>query len=118
MGAKLSSHPPVGGGTGNPLTDADYADLEKRWIDKPLADAAKIRHADSATGRRLVGRRGSGDYAGLAIPYFLPGESHEREWRLHRDHPEIEYKDGKPIERGKYLSPLGRKNVIYFVPGT
>ena len=47
----------------------------------------------------------------------MPGESHVREWRLRRDHPDIEYKDGKPKERGKYLSPPGRKNMIYFVPG-
>jgi P4 family phage/plasmid primase-like protien len=40
-----------------------------------------------------------------------------REWRLRRDHPGIEYKDGKPKERGKYLSPPGRGNIIYFVPG-
>ena len=34
-----------------------------------------------------------------------------------RDHPDSEYKDGKPRERGKYLSPPGRKNILYFVPG-
>ena len=69
------------------------------------------------TGRSLVGRRDHASYEGLAIPYFLPGESRIREWRLRRDHPDIEYKDGKPRERGKYLSPPGRKNMIYFVPG-
>ena len=65
-----------------------------------------------------MGRRDHGSYEGLAIPYFLPGESRIREWRLRRDHPDIEYKDGKPKERGKYLSPPGRRNMIYFVPGT
>jgi hypothetical protein len=40
-----------------------------------------------------------------------------REWRLRRDHPDIEYRKGKPKERGKYLSPPGRGNMIYFVPG-
>jgi len=99
------------------LTEADYANLERRWIDRPTADAARIQRVDSTAGRLLVGRRDHASYEGLAIPYFLPGESCVREWRLRRDHPDIEYKDGKPKERGKYLSPPGRKNMIYFVPG-
>jgi len=103
---------------GNPLTDADYASLARRWIDKELADAARIRRVDSDTGRLLIGRRDHGSFEGLAIPYFLPGELHVRDWRLRRDHPDIEYKSGKPKERGKYLSPPGRKNMVYFVPGT
>ena len=99
------------------LTDADCANLARRWIDRELAEAAKIRRVDSNSGRSLVGRRDHASYEGLAIPYFLPGESHVREWRLRRDHPDMEYKDGKPRERGKYLSPPGRKNMIYFAPG-
>ena len=102
---------------GSDLTDADYANLARRWIDKQLADAAGIRRVDSNTGGLLMGRRDHGLYDGLAIPYFLPGEVRIREWRLRRDHPDIEYKDDKPKERGKYLSPPGRKNMIYFVPG-
>lgn len=102
---------------GNPLTDADYANLARRWVDRDLAGLAGIRRVDTATGRLLVGRRDHGDYEGLAIPYFLPGESRPREYRLRRDRPEIEYKDGKPKECGKYLSPPGRKNMLYFAPG-
>jgi P4 family phage/plasmid primase-like protien len=109
--------PPVNEGTGKALADEDYANLARRWIDSELAVAAKIRRVDSNTGRSLVGRRDHAAYDGLAIPYFLPGESRIREWRLRRDHPDIEYKDGKPRERAKYLSPPGRKNMIYFVPG-
>jgi hypothetical protein len=108
---------PVNEGPGSALTDADYANLARRWIDNQLAEAARIRRVDSNTGRLLVGRRDHGSYEGLAIPYFLPGELGIREWRLRRDHPDIEYKDDKPKERGKYLSPPGRKNMIYFVPG-
>ncbi|MBZ5604693.1 MAG: DUF3854 domain-containing protein [Acidobacteriia bacterium] len=104
--------------TGSTLTDGDYANLARRWIDMQLAEAAGVRRVDSATGRLLVGRHDHASYEGLAIPYFLPGESRVREWRLRRDHPDIEYKDGKPKEWGKYLSPPGRKNMIYFVPGT
>ena len=102
---------------GSGLTNADYENLNRRWIDRALADSARIRRVDSATGCLLMGRRDHASYEGLAIPYFLPGESSVREWRLRRDHPDIEYKDGKPKERGKYLSPPGRKNMIYFVPG-
>ncbi len=117
MKATANGPPPVNEETGNALTDADYASLVRRWIDKPLADTARIRRVDSGTGRLLMGRRDYGAYEGLAIPYFLPGESRVREWRLRRDSPDIEYKDGKPKERGKYMSPPGRRNMIYFVPG-
>ena len=103
--------------SGDQLQPADYRSLEARWISRDLADMAKIRRVDSDTGRQLVGRGDPGSCEGLAIPYFLPGESLVREWRLRRDHPDIEYKDGKPKERCKYLAPPGRKNMIYFVSG-
>jgi hypothetical protein len=102
--------------TGNALTDTDYENLARRWIDKKLAERAGIRRVDSDSGRLLVGRRDHGAYQGLGIPYFLPGDSRIREWRLRRDHPDIEYVGGKPKECGKYLSPPGRKNMLYFVP--
>ena len=86
--------------TGNALTVTDYANLARRWIDRQLTDAAGIRRVDSNTGRLLMGRRDHASYEGLAIPYFFPGESHIREWRLRRDYPDLEYKDGKPKERG------------------
>lgn len=98
------------------LTDTDYASLARRWIDRALADAAGIRRVDSDAGRLLVGRRDRSSYEGLAIPYFLPGESRAREWRLRRDHPDLEYKEGKPRERGKYMSPPGCRNMVYFAP--
>ncbi len=102
---------------GDVLQSADYRSLESRWISQELACLAKIRRVDSDTGRQLVGRRDQGAYEGLAIPYFLPGDSHIRDWRLRRDHPDIEYRRGTPKECNKYLSPPGRKNMIYFVPG-
>ncbi len=104
--------------TRTPLRDADCANLARRWIDPELAAAAQIRRVDSETGRSLVGRRDHAAYEGLAIPYFLPGESRVRELRLRRDHPDIEYRDGKKKECGKYLSPPRRGNMIYFPPGT
>ena len=54
--------------TGNCLTDADYENLKRRWIDRALADSAGIRRVDSNTGRSLVGRRDHASYEGLAIP--------------------------------------------------
>ncbi|MBM3739851.1 MAG: DUF3854 domain-containing protein [Acidobacteria bacterium] len=102
---------------GTALTDADFANLARRWIDRDTAESARIRRVDSNTGRLLVGRRDHASYEGMALPYFFPGESRVREWRLRRDQPDIEYKDGRPKERAKYMSPPGRSNMGYFVPG-
>lgn len=100
------------------LTVEDLAALATRWITADLADEAGIKRVDSAEGQNLVGRN-AGDYAGLAIPYFVPGNGkHPREWRLRRDHPDIEYgKDGMPKEKQKYVAPPGTKNMFYFPPG-
>jgi hypothetical protein len=109
------------GETGSPVTDADYLNLERRWITRDLAVAAGIRRVDSVTGAEFVGRRdyGDGKYAGLLIPYAMPGTDFVREYRLRRDHPDIEGdKNGKLKERGKYLSPPGGANLIYFPPNT
>ena len=108
---------PMNEDAGNGLTGADHANLERRWIDQQLAKAARIRRVDSNTGRLLMGRRDHASYEGLAIPYFQPGEVRVREWRLRRDNPDIECREGKQKERGKYLSPPGRMNMIYFVHG-
>ena len=90
MSAIWNGQAPVNEGPGNALTDTDYPNLARRWIDRQLAEAARIRRVDSNAGRLLVGRRDHASYEGLAIPYFLPGESRVREWRLRRDHPDIE----------------------------
>jgi hypothetical protein len=50
-------------------------------VDRPLAESAFLRRLDSWTGAQLVGRKG-GDYAGIAIPYFGPGDRHVREYRF------------------------------------
>ena len=99
------------------LTPADFASLEARWIDCRLGEAARLRRVDSFTGAQLVGRRG-GDYAGIAIPYFAPGSNHVREYRLRRDHPELEVEPGGQVKvKQKYLSPPGRANMLYLPPG-
>jgi hypothetical protein len=103
---------------GSDLTAADYAALEARWIDRGLADLAGIRRVDSLTGAEIVGRKG-GNYAGILIPYFRPGESDVREYRLRRDQPDLEYDSAGNLKpRHKYLSPPGRSNMLYLVPGT
>ncbi|MDI3254044.1 MAG: hypothetical protein QJR10_04555 [Bacillota bacterium] len=102
---------------GSGLTLADYAALEARWIDRELADRAGLRRVDSLTGSEIVGRK-SGNYAGIIIPYFRPGANGIREYRLRRDHPDIEYdSSGNLKPRQKYLSPPGRSNMLYLVPG-
>ena len=88
------------------------------WLTPELVEAARVRRVDDATARALVGRNGTaGKYQGLAFPYFLPGEEHVREYRVRRDRPDIEYKNGKPKERQKYIAPPGRGNALYFTPG-
>src|ERR1019366_3493861 len=109
--------PPVVLETGSTPTDVGHKNLACRWIDGNLAEAAGIRRVNAGIGASFMGRRDNGSYDGLLIPYIPPGESRVREWRLRRDRPEIEYKAGKPKERGKCLSPPGCRNMIYFAPG-
>ena len=61
-----------------------------------------------------MGRNGAGDYAGMLIPNVWPGSDYIREYRLRRDHPEIE--NGKP--KMKYVAPPGRGNLLYLPIGT
>jgi hypothetical protein len=102
---------------GSDLTPADYAALGARWIDQELAVRAQLRRVDSLTGGEIVGRRG-GDYSGILIPYFHPGSDQVRDYRLRRDHPDLEYDAGGNLKvRRKYLSPPGRSNMLYLPPG-
>jgi predicted P-loop ATPase len=102
---------------GSDLTEADYAILEARWVDRALADRAQLRRVDSLTGAQVIGRR-AGNYAGILIPYFHPGSDHVREYRLRRDQPDFEYDSAGNLKpKQKYLSPPGRSNMLYVVPG-
>lgn len=103
---------------GGPLTEQDYTVLEHSGIGRELADTALLRRVTSHEGNAIVGRSGAGDYAGIIFPYLWPGEPGIREFRLRRDHPDIEYRDGKPREKAKYLAPPGRGILLYFPPGT
>jgi putative DNA primase/helicase len=105
-----------------PGTQLEPRDLEKFaacGIPPALATQAMLRRVTSAEGAALVGRNGGGDYAGVAFPYLWPGSDRPRDFRLRRDRPELEYDvAGRPKERGKYMAPPGRANMLYFVPGT
>lgn len=102
---------------GRDLTPADLTALEARWIDPELARRARLRRADSLTGGEIVGRKG-GDYSGVLIPYFQPGSDQVRDYRLRRDHPDLEHDAGGNLKiRQKYLSPPGRTNMLYLPPG-
>jgi hypothetical protein len=97
-----------GGVAGSQLTAADIVAPEARWIDRELTSAARLRRVDSLTGAEPVGRKG-GDYSGIAIPYFLPGASDVREYRLRRDHPEMEINaQGSRRERSSPVPRQGR----------
>lgn len=103
---------------GSDLTPSDYAALEARWIDRPLAGHAGIRRVDSLTGGEIIGRK-SGNYAGIVIPYFRPGSHQVRDYRLRRDQPDIEYDSAGNLKaRQRYLSPPARSNMLYLVSGT
>ena len=102
---------------GSALTPADYSALEARWIDRDLADRAGLRRVDSLTGGEVIGRK-SGNYAGILIPYFRPDSAQVRDYRLRRDQPDLEYDSAGNLKpRQKYLSPPGRSNMLYLVPG-
>jgi len=104
---------------GSPLTAADLSALAKCGISSDVVELAWLRRVTSPEGGAIVGRNGSGDYGGILFPYIWPGEDHVREYRLRRDHPDVEYdRDGNPKPRAKYLSPPGRGNMLYFPPGT
>jgi predicted P-loop ATPase len=103
---------------GGPLSEADYAALEARWISREEADAAFLRRVNSIDGSLLVGKEGRvGDYSGIVIPYCWPGEPHVRTERIRRDHPDIEADHtGGMSQRRKYMGPPGRGNMLYLPP--
>lgn len=99
-------------------TPSDLAHFERSWITPELARQAALCRVTSSQGAQIVSRNGAGDYAGVLFQYFWPGEQHAQEYRLRRDHPELEYdREGKTKEKAKYLSPPRRGNLLYFVPG-
>ena len=103
---------------GTPLTDADFEALERSWIDRASAEAARLFRVTSFNGAAMVGQKGGHDYSGMAFPNIRPGETEPRQYRLRRDAPEVTYEKGQRKELRKYLGPPSRGNLLYFVPGT
>lgn len=104
---------------GGELLETDFAKLAQSGITSEHAQLAMLRRVESHEGGALIGRNGGGDWAGVVFPYVWPGEDRVREYRLRRDRPDLEQKPGGGYkERGKYLAPPGRGNLLYLVPGT
>ena len=102
---------------GSSLTPADLDALARCGISTELAQQALLRRVDSFSGAELVGRNGRGDYGGIIFPYIWPGEDDVREYRLRRDHPDLEQAEGGRFkEKNKYLWPPGRGNLLYLPP--
>jgi predicted P-loop ATPase len=94
------------------LTSDDYAALERSFITREIANAAGLYRVSSIDGRELVGRSGSGHYAGIVFPY--PGMNGSTIlYRLRLDHPPMD-PAGKP--QHKYLTAPGERNRLYFPP--
>jgi hypothetical protein len=105
--------------SGKNLDAADFEKLAHCGISQDLAERALLRRVASHEGAAIVGRNGSADYSGIVFPYLWPGQDGVREYRLRRDNPEFDQQpDGTLRERAKYLSPPGKGNMLYFVPGT
>ena len=64
---------------GSPLRLSDLEQLSRAGIDAASAARALLRRVDSETGGSLVGRNGSGDYAGIPIPYVQPSTNRIRD---------------------------------------
>src|SRR5215831_6267520 len=105
----VPSRPPGGGECvvnlpGGPLLAVDIKQLAQSGISAEVTEQARLRRVSSEEGAALVGRNGAGDFAGIAIPFIWPGEDVVREYRLRRDHPEMESTANGLKERNKYLS--------------
>ena len=102
---------------GKELTSEDYRSLEASWITPALARQAGLRRVDPLEGAEIVGQRGR-DCSGIIFPYVDPEDGNVVAYRIRRDHPDFEEKDGTSVVCRKYLSAPGQRNHIYFVPGT
>jgi len=99
------------------LSDAHFNILAQRWITPNIARKARLSSADSIIGASLIGRTKAA-YAGLVIPYFMPGRDQPVEYQLRLDHPPMEPdSSGKLKPRMKYAWPPGRRARPYFEPG-
>jgi hypothetical protein len=101
------------------LTHKDFEVLARSFITPELAEQAAIFRVDDLEGSEIVGGKRSADidYSGIVFSYFFPEITSRRECRLRRDNPGLDASvDGTTKEKGKYLSPPGRGNMLYFPP--
>jgi hypothetical protein len=101
------------------LTANDVENFEASFITPDMVHAGGIHRVNDDDGAAIVGRRSRNGscYSGIVYPYYLPlAPTHPRGYRLRRDHPDLETKNGETKEKGKYLSPRGAANMIYFPP--
>jgi len=103
---------------GTDLNENDLAKLEAAWIPAELARLAMLRRVSSLDGAQMMGRKHGDNCAGIIFPYVWPGESSGRADRLRRDTPDVKMEGADRKETGKYLSPVGTPNMLYFFPGT
>lgn len=104
----------------NTLTDDDLSKFANNFITKEIVKLAEYRRVDDEQGATILNRKrnASTDYSGLLIPYKNPKTGQILEYELRRDKPDIEIKNGREKEVGKYLRPGGSKPLAYFAPGT
>lgn len=104
------------------LNEDDYRKFAASFIDRETVEASGIYRVDSPTGAAIVGQESKlskEDFSGIVIPYYLPEKKEQRLLRLRRDNPPLEEKaDGSRKEIGKYLTPFGSKNLLYFPPNS
>jgi hypothetical protein len=97
------------------LTSTDFHDLAKSWISAEEAHAAGLFRVNNDEAREYgFSRNGHVDLSGVLFPYVDPIDGRVRGYRLRRDNPEVEHKNGQLKPRAKYLSPPGQPNFLYF----
>lgn len=103
---------------GKSLTDSDYENLAKRWIDRITANDAKLRRIEHGEAMEALGRNGKGEYQGIWIPYVRPEESQVIGYRVRRDKPDYSLRaDGSHKPELKYVVPPTQPNLLYWPPG-
>lgn len=99
------------------LTEMDLQALANSWIRPEDAEAAGLFRVGNAEAVNYgFSRNGHSDLSGIVFVYQDPEDGRIRGYRLRRDNPELERKDGILKPRAKYLSPTGQPNFLYFAP--
>jgi hypothetical protein len=101
------------------LTEADFAELEKSWIDRDTAIAAHLARVTDEVGREMFGGGPASRRAGVMFPYvpLAAGAAEVRGYRLRVDHPDTEKRaDGTTKIIGKYRAARGSSNMLYCAP--